>query len=185
MNLILFPAPARIMFNKNKRLVLPTGAESGKDKSAYLQNSLFVPTHHSQGKDIKVYKKYWHASEMGLTIFWIRAFIYRPVKVGFKEQINHLPLFLKLAYSLSLHFIGADAGGLSYPGFAWILLSEQSLSTLPIPPSGLLLLKFISFQFTNFLSIPLVLLMPLSMCCHLFFPAEVWRTTELHTDAVG
>lgn len=97
MNLILFPAPTRITFNKNKPLVLATGAESGKGLSAYLQNSLslFTPTFHSQGKDMKIYKKYWYANEMVLTIFSIHAFIYRPVKLGFTEQINHLPFIFK------------------------------------------------------------------------------------------
>lgn len=31
---------------------------------------------------------------------------------------------------------------------------------------------------------PLVLLIPLPMCCHLFFSAEVWRATEFYSDAV-
>lgn len=96
-NLTLFPAPTRIMFNKNRLVALATGAESGKDSFAYLQNSPFIPTHHSQDKDIKIYKKYWYANEMGLTIFCIHASIYRPVKVGFRKQMNHLPLFLKFA----------------------------------------------------------------------------------------
>lgn len=93
---------------------------------------------------------------MGLTIFCIHAFIYRRVKVGFTERMNHQPLFLKLAYSLTLHFLRADAGRLSYPRFAWILLTE--LLPLLILPSVLLLLKFVSFQFTNFLNTRLVLL---------------------------
>lgn len=92
------------MSHKNKLLVLATGAECGKGLSAYLQNSLFTPTLPSQDKDTKIYKKYWYAKEMGSTIFCIHAFIYRPVKVGFTEQMSHLPLLLKLAYSLSLHF---------------------------------------------------------------------------------
>lgn len=135
-HLTLFPAPTRIAFNKNKLLVLATGAESGKSLSSYLQNSFSTPTLHSQNKD-KNLQKYWYANAMGLAILCILCIYLQTCKGGlYRTNGSSAHIFKTCTQSVTSFYL-SRCWQIELP---WFCLNSavRTVSTLPILSSVLL-----------------------------------------------